>query len=108
AMLFAFGRAIVGGDHASLGAVHEQPDAAAFFLETLPERTDQIRTENPLTGADHFRMDRVVDEGGKRFAIRADGLDDVATRVVQLLSVIVIGDLSLRLASSDFEADRLE
>ena len=44
---FAIRTAIVRGHHPALGAVHEHPGAASFFLEPVAQRSDQIGAENP-------------------------------------------------------------
>ena len=106
--VFAIRPADVGSDHPPLRAVHENTGAAAARRDAIVQRPDHVRTENALTRAKHFGVNRVVDQRGERLAVAADCLHHVAARVVKLRSVIVIGNLPVGLAGGDPERRRLQ
>ena len=82
--VFAVRPADVGGDHSPLRAVHENTGAAAARRDAIVQRPDHVRTENPLTRAEHLGVDGVVDQRGERLAVAIDRLHHVAPRVVQV------------------------
>ena len=51
-------------------------------------------------------MNCVVDQRGNRFAIGIDGLQHAHSAIVQIGSVIVVGDLATRLVRGDFQPRR--
>ena len=53
-------------------------------------------------------MHRVVHQRGERLAVRADRLHDVTARIVKPVSVVVVGDLPLRISRSDAQARGLQ
>src|SRR5438477_11343759 len=103
AEVLALRTAIVRRDHAALRAVHEETDPGPFLSQLVVERTDQVRTTDALVGADHFGVYRVIHQRGQRFAIGAEGLDDVAARIVKSIRVVVIRDLPFGFAGGDLE-----
>ena len=94
---------IVRGNHSALGAIHEDSGPAAFCRDFITERTNQVRTANARVAAEHFRMNRVVYQRGKRFTGGLQCLNDMTSRVIQLLGVIVESNLSLSLVRCDLE-----
>ena len=100
--------AVVGRDHAALGAVDEDRHAAGPRFDLVAERADQVGAENADAVAEHLRMDRVIHQRGDGFALRAHRLDDTHPAIVQIGRVIVVRDFSLGLARGNLERSRLK
>ena len=77
-------------------------------METLPQWPNQVWADNALAIADHLRMNRVVYERGDRLSVGSDRLNHMTTRIIQLLGVIVVRDLSFGFIGGDFQNGRLE
>ncbi len=99
--------AVVGRDHPTLGAIHEDSHAAGLSLDFLAQRADQVGTEDADLVAQYLRVDGVVDQGRNCFALPADRLDDAHAPIVQVGSVIVVSNPAARLAGRDADRGRL-
>ena len=62
----------------------------------------------PTVVAENFGMDGVVDERRDGLALPVPGLDDAHPPVVEIGSIVVVGDLALGLAGRDLDRRRLE
>src|SRR5207244_12832901 len=67
-------------------------------------RADQVRTQDARVGTEHFGMNGVIDERREWLAVRANRLDDVTARVVELFGVVVEGDFPFRLTGRYLQA----
>ena len=101
-------KAVVGRDHSSLGAVHENRHPTGLFFQAIPERADQIGAEEARVGAEHLRMNRVVDE--RRDRLSGGGLrpDDAHPLVIERGGVIVVRDFPPGLVGGDLDPAGLQ
>ncbi len=91
-----------------MGAVHKYARPASVLRKAVVQRPDEIWTAYANAIAQHFRMDRVIDQRGDGLAGSVQRLDDMTARIVQLRRIIVVGDFPFRLARRDFQSCRLE
>ena len=91
-----------------MGAVHEDSRPATLFRQALVQRPDQVRAANAGPASQHLGVDRVIDERGDRLARSVHCLDHMTARIVQLLGVVVVGNLPFGLAGGNLEPRRLE
>jgi hypothetical protein len=103
----AFGP-FIRGDHSPLRTVHEDPCAAALGRDLIVKRADEVRAANAHAAPQHFRMDGIIDQGGKRLAGGIQCLNDIASLIIKMLSVIIEGDLSFRWPAGDLELSGLQ
>ena len=75
--------AVVGRDHAALGAVHEQAPCRRLRLDLVAERADEVGADDADVVAEDLGMDGVVDQRGDGLALRVDRLDDAHAGVVE-------------------------
>ena len=99
--VFAVGAAAVGGYHSSYSTVHENAGAAAAFFDSVVKGADEVGGENALVRADYLGVTGVIDQSNERFAIGIEGLNYIASRVVEPLGVIIVGDFSSGVTSCD-------
>src|SRR6266568_3325042 len=106
--LTALRQAVVRGHHAALSAIHKDTRASAFSRNSVVKRPNQVGAANASLAPYHLRMDCVIDQRRNRPPTRIQSLDDMATRIIQLLRIMVVSYFPLRLARGDFYPCRLE
>src|SRR6266700_4201070 len=89
--LTTIGQAVVRGHHAALSAVHKDTRASAFRRNSVVKRPDQVGAANAPLAPYHLRMNCVIDQRRNWPATRIQGLNDMATRIIQLLCIMVVG-----------------
>ena len=95
--------AVVGRDHASLGTVDEQGQAAGLGFDLFAQRADQVGAEDAGVRTEDFGVHRVIHQGGNRLAARSDGLDDTHAAIVEIGHIIVVSDFAASLAGRNLE-----
>ena len=106
--VFAVRASAVGCDHAAEGAVHEDAGAAYALLDAVVQGAYEVRAENPLFRADYLRVAGVIYERGDGLGFEVEGLDDIAPLVIELLSVVIVGDLALCPPCGDLDGSWLQ
>ena len=105
--VFAIRTPAVGGNHASYGTVHEDADTSTLLADAVIEGPNKIRAEDSLVRPDYFGMTGIVHESSQRPAFNIKDLNDMASRVIQVLRVVIVGYFAPCPAGGDFDVRRL-